>query len=151
METVTLSGQDTVKINDRILNDLADGDAVMIEFPNDIAAVKVGKNGNALFSLNESGKQGDVTLRVMRGSSDDKFIQNLLSAQQLDFASFNLMSGEFTKRLGDGAGNITLDNYIMSGGIHSKPVAGKSNVEGDTGQGVSEYKLKFSKALRVLT
>lgn len=151
MSTAALSGSDTIMINKRIFNDLADADAAMLEFPNDIASVKTGKNGNSIYGLNESGKQCEVKIRVIRGSSDDKFLNALLATQQSDFAAFPLMIGEFIKKIGDGKGNINRDTYIMSGGVFTKQIAAKSNVEGDSEQSVAIYTLKFSNAPRVIT
>lgn len=151
MSTVALTGGDTMIINNRVLNDLADGDAAVLTFPNDIANVKTGKNGNSIYGLNESGKQCELVLRVIRGSGDDKFLMNLLTQQGANFPGFPLMIGEFAKRIGDGKGNITNDTYITSGGVFSKQVEGKSNVEGDTEQSVAIYRLKFSNSPRILT
>lgn len=151
MSTIAMSGNDTVKINNRIFNDLADGDAVLLDFANDLAALKTGKNGNSIYGLNESGKQADLTLRVIRGSADDKFLNNLLAQQLSNFAAFILMQGEFVKRVGDGQGNIANDTYITSGGIFMKSIPAKSNQEGDTEQSVSIYTIKFSNSPRVIT
>jgi len=151
MSTIALSGSDTININDRIFNDLADADVVTLTFPNDIANVKTGKNGNSIYGLNESGKQCEVKIKVIRGSADDKFLNNLLTQQQANFAGFSLMYGEFIKKLGDGSGNITSDTYIVSGGVFTKQVEAKSNVEGDTDQSTSTYTIKFSNSPRVLT
>ena len=148
--TVALSGQDTIMINQRVLTDLPDGDCVILENPNETASVKTGKNGNSIYALNESGKQADVKIRVLRGSSDDKFFNNLVTQQQANFAGFVLMNGKFIKKIGDGEGNITKDTYIMGGGIFSKLIPAKMNVEGDVSQAVSEYSLKFSNAPRTL-
>lgn len=151
MNGASLTGADTIIINNQPLVDLADGNCVELTFPNDIAQVKTGKNGNAIYGLNESGKQCEVKLRLLRGSSDDKFMQNLLAQQQANFSGFVLMIGQFIKKVGDGKGNITSDTYIMSGGIFTKQIEGKSNVEGETEQSISMYTLKFSNAPRVLT
>lgn len=151
MSTIAMTGADTVKINNRIFADLADGDAVALTFPNDIAQVKTGKNGNSIYGLNESGRQCEVVIRLIRGSADDKFMNNLLATQQLNFASFILMIGEFVKRVGDGLGTVASDTYIMSGGVFTKGIEAKSNVEGDTEQSVSIYHMKFSNAPRVIT
>ena len=149
--SVALSGADTININNRVLTDLADGNCVELTFPNDISNVKTGKNGNSIYGLNESGKQSEVKLRLLRGSSDDKFMQSLLSAQQNNFAGFVLLIGQFIKKIGDGAGNIISDTYIMSGGIFTKRVEGRMNVEGDTEQSIAIYTVKFSNSPRVLT
>lgn len=151
MSRVALSGADTTMINNRILADLADGNCVELTFPNEIAQVKTGKNGNSIYGLNESGKQCEVRLRVVRGSDDDKFLNNLMAQQQGNFAGFALMIGQFVKQIGDGSGKITSDTYIMSGGIFTKQIEAKSNVEGDTEQSISIYTIKFSNAPRVLT
>jgi hypothetical protein len=151
MATVALSGNDTIIINNRPITDLADGDVAMLEFPNNVAEVKTGKNGNSIYSLNETGKNSELTLRVIRGSSDDKFLNQLLSNQSTNFAGTVLMIAEFIKRVGDGQGNISNDTYICSGGIFQRLVPAKSNVEGDTGQSVCEYKIKFSNTPRVIT
>lgn len=151
MATVALSGNDVININNTVLADLADGDCVVLDFPTEIASVKTGKNGNSIYGLNETGKQAEVKVRVIRGSSDDKFLSNLLSQQQANFAGTVLMIGQFVKLIGDGKGNITNDTYIMSGGVFIKQVMGKTNVEGQPEQSVAEYTLRFSNAPRTLT
>lgn len=151
MSTVALSGSDTAVLNNRVLNDLADGNCIEMSFPNDIANVKTGKNGNSIYGLNESGKQCELKLRVIRGSADDKFLNNLLAQQGANFAGTVLLIGQFIKKLGDGLGNITSDTYIMSGGIFTKAVEAKSNVEGETEQSIAIYTIRFSNAPRVLT
>lgn len=151
MATVALSGNDTITLNNTILSDLADGDCVMLSFPNDIATIKIGKNGNAIYGLNEMGQLAEVKIRVIRGSADDKFLNNLLAQQNNNFAGTTLMIGEFVKLIGDGQGNITNDTYILSGGVIRKQVEGKENVEGDTSQSVAEYTLHFAGAPRALT
>lgn len=151
MSTVALSGSDTVIINDRILSDLADQNAVELTFPNEIASVKTGKNGNSIYGLNETGRQCEVKIRLIRGSSDDKYLNGLLAQQQANFAGTVLMIGEFIKKIGNGKGAITSDSYIMSGGVFTKQIEGKMNTEGDSEQSVAIYTMKFSNAPRVLT
>ena len=151
MATIAMSGSDTVVINNHVFSDLAEGNCVELTFPNDIANVKTGKNGNSIYGLNESGKQCEVKLRVVRGAADDKFLNNLLAQQNGNFAGFPLLIGQFIKKLGDGQGNITSDTYIMSGGVFTKEVEAKTNTEGEVEQSEAMYTLKFSNAPRVLT
>jgi hypothetical protein len=150
MSTVAMSGNDTFTLNNRVFNDLADGNCVELTFPNDIANVKTGKNGNSIYGLNTTGFQCEVKVRLVRGSSDDKFLNSLLVAQNSNFAGFPLMIGNFVKKLGDGSGNITSDTYVMSGGVFTKQVEGKNNVEGDTEQSISMYSMKFSNSPRAV-
>lgn len=151
MAAVAMSGSDTININGTLLVDLADGNVVELTYPNEIANVKTGKNGNSIYGLNESGKQCEVKVRVLRGSTDDKFLNGLLSQQQANFAGFPLMIAQFIKKIGDGKGNITSDTFVLSGGIFMKQVEGKSNVDGDTEQSVSIYMMKFSNSPRAIT
>lgn len=151
MSTIALSGQDTVIINNQVLVGLADGDCVELSFPNQIANLKTGKNGNSIYGFNEMGKQAEVKLRLIRGSSDDQFLNNLLSQQQLNFSGTVLLIGQFVKKLGDGQGNISSDTYILSGGIFTKQVDAKTNTEGDSAQSVSMYTMMFSNSPRVIT
>lgn len=151
MPTVAMSGNDTITINNRTFVDLADGMVGEITYPNDIANVKTGKNGNSIYGLNESGKQAELKIRLIRGGADDKFMNAILNQQNLNFAGFPLMFGTFIKKLGDGAGNIVSDTYILSGGVITKFPEAKSNVEGDTEQSVTIYTMKFSNAPRAVT
>jgi hypothetical protein len=151
MSTAALSGNDSVVLNNRIFSDFGEGTVVELTFPTEIAQVKTGKNGNSIYALNETGKQCELKMRPLRGSSDDIFLNNLLIQQQANFAGTVLMQGQFVKKIGDGQGNITSDTYILSGGVFVKQVEAKSNVEGDTEQCISIYMLKFSNAPRALT
>lgn len=151
MSTVSLTGSDTIVINSKVISDLADGDCVNMEFPNEMATLKTGKNGNVIYSLNETGQEATVVMRLIRGSSDDRFMNNLMAIQKQNFAGFVLLTGEFIKKIGDGEGNVRNDTYILSGGIFTKEIAAKNNTEGDVEQSISLYELKFSKAPRVIS
>lgn len=151
MASAALSGNDTSTINNHLFTDLADGDCVVLSYPNDIAQVKTGKNGNSIYALNESGKQCELIFKLIRGSNDDQFMNNLLILQQSNFAGWPLMIGTFIKKVGDGQGNIASDTYILGGGIFIKQVPAKSNQEGDPQQSTVEYHMKFSNAPRAIT
>lgn len=151
MAAVAMSGADSFSLNNTILADLADGDCVTVEFPNEIMQVKKGKNGNTIYGFNAQGQIADVKIRLVRGSADDQFLNSLITQQNANPAGFVLMIGEFIKILGDGAGNITNDIYVFAGGVFTKQVMGKSNVEGDATQSVSEYTIRFSSAPRAIT
>lgn len=151
MGTVAMSGSDTIIINNRVFADFATGTVAELSFPNEIASVKTGKNGNSIYGLNETGRQADFKLHLIRGSADDKFLNGLLASQQLNFAGFPLMFGQFIKKLGDGAGNIASDTYDTSGGVFTKQVEAKTNVEGDAEQSIAIYTIRFSNAPRAIT
>lgn len=149
-QSLSLTGNDTLKLRDRVFADFADGDYAVLTFPNDIAALKTGKDGNTIYALNETGRQAELVIRVLRGSSDDKFLQNILAEQRNDFSGFVTLEGELVKRVGDGQGNITTDTYLVTGGVFTKNVEVKSNAEADTDQSVSVYTIAFGNNTRTL-
>lgn len=149
--SVSMSGDDTIIINNTVLPDLGDGNVVELTFPNDISDVKTGKNGNSIYGFNASGKQCEVKIRVLRASFSDKYLNGLLSSQQQNFARFPLMIGSFIKKIGDGSGNINNDTYVMNGGVFTKQIEGKSNVEGDIEQSLAIYTIKFTNSPRAIT
>ena len=148
MPSVALTGNDTVTLAGRTLADFGDGDIATLTFPNELMAVKTGKNGNSIYAFNETGKQAEVVLRVLRNSSDDKFLNRLLSLLKQNPAGFILMAGTFVKRVGNGLGFIQNDTYILSGGVFTRQVDAQSNVEGNTDQAIAVYTLMFTNAPR---
>lgn len=148
--SVALNGNDTVILDARILKDLADGDTAVLDFPNDLAGVKVGKNGNTLFAFNSTGQTCTMTIRVVMGSDDDKYLNSRLQEFRNDPPSFILFKAELIKRVGDGEGNIVNNTYKVSGGIITKIPGAKENVEGDTEQTVAIYTLTFANTDRSL-
>lgn len=154
MTIAALSGNDSMTFyigsDSRVINDGADGDVVAIDYPNDITGMKIGKNGNTLYSINQTGRECDVTLRVVRASSDDAYFNDLYESMIADLPSFVLMNAQFVKRIGDGNSNITRDIYQLSGGVFTKKPAAKENQEGDIEQSVTIYTMKFSNAPRSL-
>lgn len=148
MSSVSLVGQDTIIINDRVFADLSNGNVGQIMFENDSANVMVGKDKNAIYAFNAQGVQATVELRVMRGSSDDKFLNNLYSQQCANFVGTTLLTGVFVKKIGDGSGQVENDSYSMSGGIFMRSVDVISNVEGEPEQGTSTWRLRFTEVVR---
>lgn len=143
-----ITADDTLTIYGKIITDFADGATSSFAFNNDLVGVKTGKNGNTIFSKNETGNNATAVLRIMRGSSDDRFLQSKMDEVERDFPSVVLAAGEFVKRIGDGNGNVVADVYQLEGGIFVRKVDTQENVEGDTEQGVSIYNLIFAYATR---
>jgi hypothetical protein len=148
--TVSLSGGDTLIIQGIPIVDVADGDYADLTFPNDLMAVKTGKNGNSIYAFNSTGKQCDLKMRVIRGSRDDATLNSFVEMLKYDPASFILLGATLVKRAGDGQGFIAHDTYKLSGGIPSKQVGVKSNAEGDTEQAVAIYEFKFTNSDRAI-
>jgi len=140
---VSLTGNDVVVIDGRVFHGVADADYVHLEFDNDLAKLKVSKDGNTIFALDQTGNIVKVTMRLLVGSADDIVLNSRLQQMKNDFSGFTLLVGSFTKRVGDGAGNVKNVVYSLANGIFKKMVAAKSNAEGDTEQSVAVYEMMF--------
>jgi len=149
MGAVALTGNDTIRLANRLITDLGDGDAVMLDFPNQIVEVQKGKNGNAIYNFNSTGSIVNATFRVILGSADDKFFNGLLAAYKLDPPSFTLIRADFTKRSGDGDGNVTNTVYSMSGGIIQQYPSASENVEGGNDQAIAAWSVIFTNTERI--
>jgi len=148
--TIALTGNDSIIIDGLPLVDLANGDIGTLTFPNDITSATTGKNGNSIIVINETGQIAELSLRVLRGSSDDKTLNSRFKVMEADLPSFVLITGSIIKRIGDGISNVVEDTYALSGGSFSKRVETTSNVEGDIEQGVSVYNIRFTNSSRNL-
>lgn len=146
----TVTSNDTLTLNGHVFNDLATDDVTTIAFPNQLISRKTGKNGNTIYAQNASGLNADLSLKLMRGSADDQFMQGLINTAPTDFPSTVLLTGTFVKRLGDGQGNVTSDTYSLAGGVISKIPDGKENVSGDVMQAEVTYQIVFASGNRNL-
>lgn len=147
-QTFTITSNDTLSLNGRVFNDFSVDDVTMITFPNALVTRKTGKNGNTIYAQNAQGLNADLTLRLMRGSADDQYMQQLINESPEDFPATQLLTGTFVKRLGDGQGNVISDTYALAGGVISKLVDAKENVSGDTSQAESIYNVIFASGAR---
>lgn len=141
MGSVTITGKDILTLNSRILRDVADGDWAKLEFDDDIGTMKVSKDGNAIYADSQQGYKGRLSMRILLGSSDDKFLNSALAQWRQNSSGFVLMAGSLTKRVGDGLGNVTNESYQYVGGQFKKMPSIKSNSDGDTEQSVRVYEI----------
>lgn len=150
MSTFALTGNDTVILNDRVIKDMADGSIVEIAYQNDRVGITTGKNDNTVYAENRTGSNAVLTLRVIRGSADDRWLNGLSILQNKDLPTFKLMNGSFTKRIGDGYGSLSYDNYVLIGGVFQRYPDVQENLQGETEQGSAIYTIIFAKAERAL-
>lgn len=147
MATNTAVGSDTLVLYDRVFADFADADAIMVEFTDDATNMKRGKNGNTIYTKNEMGKTGTLTIRIAHGSSDDKFLNS--KVEGLDYLpSVVFAEGQYVKHVGDGQGNVSRVVYDLAGGLPRRGINGKDNADGDTEQGVAVYVMAFAEIKR---
>lgn len=149
MSIFSLTGDDSIIINDIPLNDFADGDIGSLSLPNNIFDMQTGKNGNTIFALDESGNNATLTVRVLMSSNDDKRLNGMIPKSK-GFAQSVLATGSVVKQVGDGQGNVSYNTYLLAGGMVQKKPDVKSNVNGDASQAVIEYVIQFAEANRAI-
>lgn len=145
-----ITGDDSFLLNARLLDDLTDGSVVTISYDNERVGLSTGKNGTTVFADNRQGTNATAELRVLIGSKTDKFLSGLSIEQENDTIGFTLLNGVFSKRIGDGNGNIQYVRYSMQGGMFSKFPDTQENNTGDTEQGTTVYTLKFANVSRTI-
>lgn len=150
MAIYALTGNDDLFINDVPINDLTDNSTVTITFPNEKVGISTGKNGNTVFATNEQGRNAQMELRVLAGSASDSFLNGLSIQMERDLPSTSLLNGSFSKRVGDGKGNVKRINYTLLGGVIRQNIDAQENLTGDTEQGTALYRLTFASAQRAI-
>ena len=145
-----ITADDTLVINNQTIQTAADGGIFDLTRPNNLANAKVGKNGNGIIAMNRTGLVADLTTRLLMGNADDVYLLGLLNGWINNPTQFVLMTGTFTKNLGDGKGNQNQVTYTLAGGFFLKDTPMVSNPEGDTNQAVSIYSMQFLSAVRAI-
>lgn len=133
---------------DWILSDLADGTVAELSAPNELSTVTTGYNGNSLGSHNEPGRQRECTLRVVKGSNDDKRLNknyNLWKNRDNRFRPFDMT---FTKNVAHADGSVTHDTVECFFGFPSGQPVQMQDTAGNTEQVVSVYMLRFGNSER---
>ena len=133
-----------------ILTDLADGVVAELNAPNELSTMTTGYNGNSLGSHNEPGRQRELTLRLVKGSSDDKRLNANYNLWKDRSDSFLPLKGFFTKLIKNEAGSNTLDTVECYFGLPTGQPTQSSVMDGNTEQVVSIYTIRFGNSKRVM-
>ena len=140
---LSYTGNDLIEFNSRTLADFANGDVVTVTYPNEASGTAVGKDGNVIVVGNEQGRIANVTIRVVRGSADDKFLNSFVKLWYNDRMSFVPASMTLTKMISVD-GSVTNDIMPLKFGVPAKGSPDyKVNVEGDVEQAVAVYNFRF--------
>lgn len=133
---------------DWILSDFADGTVAELSAPNELSAITTGYNGNSLGSHNEPGRQRDLTLRVVKGSSDDKRLNVSYNLWKNRDRKFKPLTITFTKNIAHSDGTITNDKVTCWFGLPTGQPTQMADTNGNTEQVVSIYTIRFGNSER---
>jgi hypothetical protein len=145
-----ISGKDAILFNGRSLADTADNDVIAITFPNNLVNSSMTKKDELIYAVNYGGKIVQVTIRVILGSADDKYLNKRLNAFLDNPPAYVQDTLNYVKNVGDGAGNLGKIEYNMSQGVPVKMVEAKENTAGDTEQAIAIYQFNFKLDARIL-
>ncbi len=131
-----------------VLSDFADGTVAELSAPNEISQMTTGYNGNSLGAHNEPGRQRECTLRIVKGSNDDKRLNkayNMWKNRDLRYKPLNMT---FTKNIAHNDGSITKDTVECYFGLPAGQPTQMTDVAGNTDQVVSVYMIRFGNSKR---
>jgi len=148
INSITADSQYTSIINNRVLADFADEAYEQITYDEDQISVTVGKNGNTIYQVLPSGKKASIAYRIMIGSSDDVFFNNLLNIQNTGV--FTLLSGSSSKLQNDGAGGSKTITYTLEGGVITKGIESTMQSSDNKDVAVAAYNLTFRSVTRII-
>lgn len=133
---------------DWVLSDLADGTVAELSAPNELSTTTTGYNGNSLGSHNEPGRQRECTLRVVKGSNDDKRLNKNYNLWKNRDIRFRPLKMTFTKNVAHSDGSMTKDTVECFFGLPSGQPVQMQDTAGNTEQVVSVYMLRFGNSER---
>lgn len=148
--TDVYTGNDSIEIDGKLINDCANGKVVEVRFPNNISNSDKGKDNNSMITYIANGDICEVTIRVLVGGKTDQYL-NLRKAQwKKDSPSFVRLEGKFVKRVGDGTGSTKKITYNLKNGVFMKHVETETDTNGDIEQTVAVYQIRFTEGDRTI-
>ena len=148
------TAQDTITMTDYngewLLADFADGTVAELVAPNELSSMTTGYNGNGLGSHNEPGRQRELTLRVVKGSADDKRLNSNYNLWKNRDIRFKPIQGSFTKNIAHSDGSMTNDTVECFFGLPAGQPTQMTDTAGNTEQVVSIYMLRFADSNRTM-
>lgn len=133
---------------DWVLSDFADGTVAELSAPNELSSMTTGYNGNSLGAHNEPGRQRELTIRLVKGSGDDKRLNANYNLWKNRDLRFKPLSMTFTKNVAHENGSVTNDKVSCYFGLPAGQPTQASDMNGSTDQVVSVYSIRFGNSER---
>jgi hypothetical protein len=143
------TAQDILEFDGELLTNFGEGDVAVITYPNELHGMKTGKGGNTIGAHNEMGREAELSLRVIKGSPDDKRLNSKIIAWKTRSSDFTPSTASFTKIISVDGG-VANEVTSLKFGLPVKVVETKENTEGDTEQVISVYTFRFGDSDRAL-
>jgi len=137
---VTSTETTTLVLNGTAINDYINGDIITLIPANPVSSHINGSNGSVNINQRSDRDVYDLTIRVMRMSDSDSFLNNIMRSSPITVINGSLKEN-FTKDSIDNVESWILEN----GSIITQPTITLNNEDGN---GLSEYVIRFRKATR---
>lgn len=148
------TAQDTITMTDYngkwLLADFADGTAAELSAPNELSSMTTGYNGNGLGAHNEPGRQRELTLKVIKGSADDKRLNTNYTLWRNRDIRFQPLQASFTKNVAHTSGSMTNDTVECFFGLPAGQPVQMLDTAGNIEQVVSVYMIRFANSNRTM-
>lgn len=131
-----------------ILSDFADGTVAELSAPNELSATSTGYNGNSLGSHNEPGRQRELSLRLVKGSNDDKRLNKAYNMWKNRDMRFRPLTMTFTKNVAHSTGSVTVDTVECFFGLPAGQPTQMQDTAGNNEQVISVYTIRFGNSER---
>lgn len=156
MATFSLVGGETLTIQPsggaaRVIADFADASIVEVDFQSELINTTTGKNGNGIAVLDERGRNGAISFRIVKGSADDNYINGLFNAMKNNFVATKFLTISFSRSLIDGSGAVLTETYVFEGALFSQMPKAMANVHGDTEQAIAVWSAKAINSNRTIS
>lgn len=149
MSSVAFVGSDGIQINGIPLIGFSNGKAVLLDYPNDLINMTIGKDGSMVGAKNEAGAQVECKLRLLIGSPGDRYLNSLMLQQQANPSGFGIITGVFAKVVNTDGGT-QVARYSLSRGLIRKIPGGQDDTQGDTEQAIVEWEILFAQSVRTV-
>lgn len=147
MPAFSLVGDATVSITPaggatRVLTDFADGTIFDIDYVSDLINSTTGKEGNTVFVKDERGRNGKGSMRILKGSSDDNYLNGLFTDMKSSFGSgTKILTIDIVRKIVDGTGTTLTESFNLQGCLLTQMPKTSVNVHGDTEQAISVWNM----------
>lgn len=136
-----LIGKDNFTLdNISAANSLANGDVITIAPDGALNNKMITYGGQQVIAEDRNGLAHTLTIRPLVGSELDRHLLAKYAEYKEDSPSYSAMTGTATRRLGDGAGNVMNDDFVLTEMVFANsPSNATINTEGSVDQAVREY------------
>jgi len=122
----------------RMFADFANGNFLTLDFGNQISTKEMGRGGT-IIAYNSNQEQATLTVRLVKASPDDLYLNGVLSDYKRSPETFVLFTGSLSISNNDGSGSATMENFLLTEGCFINQPNFTTDSGGDVEGGVAVW------------